>query len=767
MTGVASSRVASTRWLITGIAALFFLSGFSALIYQVLWLRLLSLVFGVTVHAATTVVAAFMTGLALGSIWAGRLAHRLRRPLAGFALVEALVAATALGSLPVLNLVEQVFVALAGGLPESAVFLTLARFVLSFAVLLVPALLMGATLPLVMQSSLAGRMAFAQSVGVLYGANTAGAVAGALIAGFHLVGQVGIWRSFVIAAAVNVATALGALALDRRWRDAPSQANESVVRESPASVPDVPLTAGASRTVLGAFILSGFASLALEVVWFRILILHLGATAYAFVSMLSTFLAGIAIGSWAIVPLVGRARPSLAFLAALQAATAVATLCSLAFLAVASGQPWFRTTHATTLAIAPATLLMGAAFPVGLRLWASQAHDVARRIGVFYSLNVCGGIVGSITAGFFLLPRLGARASVIAAASVFVASSLMLLAHASGRRTYRLAGAAAILAAAFWSVTRLPDPIDVALRGRPRPILWREEGVQTTVSIHRQPGGTLVMYLDGLHQANDSAEMLQVHREIGTLPMALHPRPEHALVIGLGGGATAGAVSRHANVAVDVVELSQAVVRGARWFRHVNYDVVAAPNVRMRVDDGRNYLLLSGRKYDVITADIIQPMHAGAGSLYSAEYFRLGRAALDDDGLMLQWIGRRETTQYKLIMRTFLSVFPDATLWSNGTLMVGSLKPLQVSLAAFERKLKDHQTRAALEEVGLGSVDALLGRYTAGPDEMRALVGSGEILTDDRPMVEYFRTLPGDDPPIDLTGVAGDVRRHVAPDSER
>jgi spermidine synthase len=373
MTGAASSRVPSTRWLITGIAALFFLSGFSALIYQVLWLRLLSLVFGVTVHAATTVVAAFMTGLALGSIWAGRIAHRFRRPLAGFALVEALVAVTALGSSPILSLVERLFMALAGVLPESAVFLTLVRFVLSFAVLLVPALLMGATLPLVMQSSLAGRMAFAQSVGVLYGANTAGAVAGALIAGFHLVGQVGIWRSFVIAAAVNAATALGALALDRRLRHVSPQANESA-EQSPASVPEVPLTEGASRTVLGAFILSGFASLALEVVWFRILILHLGATAYAFVSMLSTFLAGIAIGSWAIVPLVGRARPSLVFLAVLQAATGVVTLFSLGLVAVAANQSWFRSSHAATLAIAPATLLMGAAFPVGLRLWASQAH---------------------------------------------------------------------------------------------------------------------------------------------------------------------------------------------------------------------------------------------------------------------------------------------------------------------------------------------------------------------------------------------------------
>jgi spermidine synthase len=302
------------------------------------------------------------------------------------------------------------------------------------------------------------------------------------------------------------------------------------------------------------------------------------------------------------------------------------------------------------------------------------------------------------------------------------------------------------------------------LSRHPQPILWREEGAQTTVSVHRRPGGELVMYLDGLHQANDSLEMVRVHRQIGLLALALHPHPRSALVIGLGGGGTAGAASRHAGVTLDIVELSEAVVRGSNWFRAVNHDVLRAPNARLHVDDGRNFLLLGRRRYDVITADIIQPAHAGAGSLYSAEYFRLGRAALQDGGLMLQWIGRREATPYKLIMRTFLSVFPHATLWADGSLMVGSVQPLRLSRAAFERKLADRATTVALQDIGLGSFDALLARYTAGPEEMRALVGAGEILTDDRPLVEYFKTLPAGEAAIDLGGVTGDARRHVVAD---
>jgi spermidine synthase len=292
-------------------------------------------------------------------------------------------------------------------------------------------------------------------------------------------------------------------------------------------------------------------------------------------------------------------------------------------------------------------------------------------------------------------------------------------------------------------------------------VLWHEEGVQTTVAVHREAGGTQVMYLDGLHQANDSFSMVQLHAQIGHFPLALHPAAREVLVIGLGGGVTAGAVSRHGGVTVDVVELSDSVVRGAARFAHVNNDVLRQRHVRLRVSDGRNYLALTPRRYDVITADIIQPRHAGAGLVWSREYFELARAALHEDGLMLQWIGHRPTLEYHLIMRTFLEVFPDATLWNGATLMVGTKQPLRVSRAAFERKFAEARTAAALRSAGLGSYDALMGAYSGDATAMRALVGDGPILSDDRPRLEYYRSLPRGGGDVDLSWFTGQGRERV------
>jgi spermidine synthase len=418
---------------------------------------------------------------------------------------------------------------------------------------------------------------------------------------------------------------------------------------------------------------------------------------------------------------------------------------------------------ASVLGILPPTLLLGAAFPIGLELWASgaPAGQAAERVGVVYAANLAGAIGGAAVTGFLLIPSIGTELTLLVLASMFLASGLALVAHASPGRAAQ-AGAFALTAVFLIAGVGLPDVFDVIRRNRypgERPV-FREEGVQTTVAVHRVPQGgqafQTVLYLDGLHQANDSPRMLGVHRRIGMLPAALHPDPRRALVIGLGGGATAGALSQVAGIRLDIVELSRSVVRGAVWFDAVNYGVVGAPTTQVIVDDGRNHLLLTGTRYDVITADIILPHNAGAGNLYSAEYYRLVRNALTDDGLVCQWIAPGPETQYKLMARTFLSVFPTATLWDGGGLLIGGRRPLRIDRESFERKLRDPRTRAALEAGGFGSFDALLASYTASPGRLASLVGQGPLLTDDRPVIEYFLSLPAHDPPIDLRGLRGD-----------
>jgi len=767
---IATSRAEGVSLI--ALSAMFFLSGVSGLMYQVLWLRMLAVVFGVTAYAASTVLGSFMGGLALGSLLAGRLADRVRSPLRWLAGVELAIAAMALLTPPLLNAAQHLYMGVAEALPDHLVALTLARLACSAAVLIVPTTLMGATTPLVVRAATTTRGTLGPRVALLYAVNASGAITGAILAGFYLIGSVGLRGTFLIAAGLNVTVAVAAALVARR---ADSRHDDAApLRTAPQAAPAhvgvaPPATGWTARWVLTFFALSGVASLALEVIWFRMLVLIMPATTYAFTTMLATVLGGIALGSGMATKMLRRERDWVRTLALLNLATGLAVLGSLLVLTMTYQLGWKTSApvQASIVAILPSAVLMGLAFPVGLRVWAGSgdpaAGDLAGRVGMAYAINLVGAIGGAVLGGFVLLPWLGSRVSLGLAASLYVLSGLLLATRALRPARLVVPAVLAVLAGG-WLASQQQDLFQVTI-GRRYPhgeiVLWREEGVQTTVAVNRAPGGMQVMYLDGLHQANDSFDMVQVHARIGLLPLALHPAPRNVLVIGLGGGVTAGAVTRHAGVDIDVVELSGSVVRGAARFAHVNNDVLTQPNVHLRVSDGRNFLALTGKRYDVITADIIQPQHAGAGLVYSVEYFELARAALADDGLMLQWIGHRPKVEYDLIMRTFLEVFPNATLWNGGTLMVGTKQPLRLSRAAFHRKMQDSGTARALEGVGLGSYDALVGAYSGDGAAMRAFVGDGPLLTDDRPRIEYHRSLENRAEMVDLGGFRGQGREAI------
>jgi len=745
---------------------LFVCSGACGLAYQVLWLRQLSYVFGVTAYAASTVLAAFMAGLALGSWLAGPILTRIRRPLRAFGIAELLVGLSAMATPAALDFASVVYRALYRTMPDAFVVQTVARFVCAFLVLMVPTALMGLTLPLLSASSLVRGPRFSARISALYAANTAGAVTGALLTGFVLIGSLGLRRTFLITALVNAVVGLTAIVLDRRLQAA--EAAETIASGQGARVDaDAAETPRGPRMVWIAMAASGFGSLALEVVWFRVMTQYVDATTYAFTMTLAIVLTGIALGGAVAARLLRGTRDWLAWLSAIQIGTGIMVLFGIGLItwsdvfAVDAMRPLQR----VSLGLLLPSLLLGVSFPVLLKLGvpASQAlgADGGNRgtlVGRFYGVNVLGAIGGSLAGGFLLIPTIGTRLSIVVIAAVFVVTGLAL--GALHPRRVRMAVLALVGVSVFGVLaSTIPDPFVSATRDRVGPgtiEIFRDEGVQMAVSVYASEFQR-TLRVGGLHQANDSIDMVRLHRRIGLLPMALHPAPERALVIGLGGGATAGAVSQHSGTSVQIVELSDGVRKAAPFFSHVTYDVLNQPNVRVRVDDGRNFLMLSGEQFDVITADIIQPVHAGAGNLYSREYFQLVRAALRPGGLALQWIGHRQKSHYVLIMRTFLDVFPHATLWLDGQLMVGSLEPLVLDEAVFRAKLAEPSTRAALAEVGLDSYEALRGWYTGGPAQMMSFVGSGALLTDDLPLVEYHRSLPPETETLDVSSLRGDV----------
>ena len=766
------SRLGSIDFLLLpALAVLFFGSGVSALIYQVLWTRVLGWVFGVTVYAASAVWASFMAGLAIGSLAGGRIGDRTRHPLRWFAAAELLIGVTALSTPALLGWMQRAYVSAYPSLPHSLPALTVVRLGIAFTLLIVPTALMGATLPLVVKSSEARDHRLGEHIGVLYGSNTAGAIAGTLAAGLFLIPTLGIHSSFLTAASVNLIVGIGALVLSTVKRPADARSDRPAIMQPVAN--DDPRL----RLVLIVFAVSGFVSLALEVVWFRVLTLFLRPTVYGFAIMLATILAGIAVGSYLVAPLLDRPRKWIAIVGVCELGVASATALSfwpLAQLPALNDRltPTLQRLmpaylvfplSGSVLAILPTALLMGAAFPIGLRVWSgtrSDSADVARRVGLFYSLNVAGAIAGSLVGGFLLLPLAGSRVSIVVLAAITFASGASLLLCSEWRRTARFTtmAAASLLFAAVvvWS----PDPFVqfIEQRFHGDRIVWREEGVEATVVVHQSPSGDLSMTVNGNHQASTDEVTTYVHRRIGHLPMALHPDPRTALVIGLGGGATAGAVSLH-GPSVDVVELAASVVRGASLFDRANYGVLSRPNVRIRVDDGRNYLMLTPKQYDIVTADVIHPIYAGSGNLYSAEYFRLIRRVLKPGGMVLQWVAGTDA-EYKLIARTFLSVFPETTVWADGSLLVGMVEPLRLRREAFERKLRSPGSAQGLHDLNVESWDRLLAAFVAGAPELRAFVGDGPILTDDRPLVEYFLSLPRDRD-VDTSPLKGDVRRYI------
>lgn len=763
-------------WVTPALAAIFILSGASGLIYQVSWVRLLSLTFGVTIYAVSTVVAAFMGGLALGSFVGGRWADRVRRPILWYAAAEVVIGLMGVLSPAALSWVQSAYLALyPRDAAEAALAIVALRFGLAGLVLLVPTTLMGATLPLMVKGSLALSGSIGARVSWLYASNTAGAIGGTLGAGFVLIGALGISGTIVAAACLNLAAGASALLLGAAVR-VPRSESRHPNPESTVSGVEADLGPDArglgrppvQRLVILTFAVQGFASLAYEVIWTRVLAIILDGSTYAFSIVLATVLLGIAMGSALVGPLMARSLPWVRIYAVLQAGVAALGLLGVVVFGRIYGimsrlddLALFRglletqfgwMVAAPLIAILPPMLLLGASFPIAARIVVSGAANAGRDLGMLYAGNTGGAILGAWAAGFFLIPALGSQSSIELLAGVNAVLAVGLaLASGRGRTITASAAAAVVLGSLVLVATLAPNMYGRVVAGRfpGHTAVWVGEGQETSVAVVRsRDTGYIDMYLNGQGQAGDEPGMVWFHRLLGHLPMALHPAPQDVLIVGLGGGATAGALAQHAPRRMDIVELSDTVVEGARYFSHVNGDVLRRPNVRLTIDDGRNHLLLSNNKYDIVTADVIHPRNAGSAVLYSYEYYRLVRGALKPGGIMAQWLEDRgdnpdNEVQRKLMARTFLAAFPHVTLWVFGALMLGSEEPIDTSLAAMESRWEQRDLGRLLAGSGFDSPEALRSLQVLSDAELRAWAGEGPIMTDDHPYVEYFLSLPG------------------------
>jgi spermidine synthase len=802
---------------------LFFCSGLSGLIYQVVWVRVFGNVFGNTVYSASLVVAVFMLGLGVGSVVAGawsdrRYAVAHGTPLWAYGYAEIAIAGLGLTIAMILPHLDRVstFVTAYVQQPGGWYVMTTGSYVARAAVtvvLLTPiAALMGATLTLLIRHLVRQNVEHDQRrIGLLYAVNTAGAAAGCFLTDFLLVPAWGLLATQLVAVALNLVAGVGALLLARTSQLPIGKAQGSKLKaqgsrlkaqgaglKAPGAGRKAEVTAGPSLrdpVVLTsvALALSGCAGLGMEILWFRHFSMMLGAFRAVFSLLLTVILVGIGVGSLGAGWMQRRIRRPAQWLIVVQSLFIACTLGGMALAdsrvidrdvsdaigALVSATPAVQTGWAWTLSelwfnlrpmlveVAVPALLMGVAFPLANALVQRAEASVGRRAGLLYFANTAGAVVGSLVAGFGLLPVLGLQASATVLMAV-AALGLVPLALATTtnqpttnqpttnqppttnhQRVLAVGGAVAVTAGALalWAVL----PVDfVRARALPLPnpderVLNQSEGVNEIVTITETEGKGRTLMTNG-HAMSATWPLSQRYmRALAHVPLLMLDRPRRALVIGFGVGNTTDAASLHPSLErVEVADLSRNVLDHATFFSEANHGVLANPRVSVFLNDGRHHLEMQPpESYDLVALEPPPIGYAGVAALYSEEFYSLARTRLTASGFISQWLPAYQvpTATTLSMIRAFVNVFPQAVLLSGAgadLILIGAKDRIEVAPDRLFAALTERpRVRADLARLDLGTPREIVGMFVGSARRLADATRDAQPVTDDRPVQEY------------------------------
>ncbi|MBN2574732.1 MAG: fused MFS/spermidine synthase [Deltaproteobacteria bacterium] len=754
-TKVASDR--SIRWL-------FFVSGGCSLVYEVLWAKSLHTMVGCSLHAVALVMAAFMSGLALGSVFGGWLARRQPNGLRVYAFLEAGIGLFALLTPLVFAGLSAVYVALHGLLEPSPHLGHALRFLLCFLGLVAPAVLMGATLPVLTQYLDRARPGLGRNLGHLYGFNTLGAVLGCFGAGFFLLPTFGIAWTVRGAALANLLVAALALLIDKA---APAPAALSG-RDGLAAPPAEAKPTWRKGLLLAAFALSGFFSLGYEVLWTKAIAFFISNSAYAFSAMLTTFLFGLGLGGVLVARFADRLeRPWFGFgliqvLIGLAAAASIVIFAKFSYpdrFDNSSASPlWFKFAYSFLVMFVP-TVLMGLLLPLAGRILVRSTATAGRDVGTLYALNTLGCMAGAAVAGFALIPLLGIPKSILLLCGLQALLGLVLITSApelSRRRRYVWAGAVAGAFLAFVYVAPVQGKLysSAGRSGMPKSqSIYYREGAASIVEVLETPDRNRYLIINGSINAAPYPESvgLRAHRLISQLPLLLHSDPRRLLLVGLGSGMTAGAALAFDGVeTIDCAELSRDVAGATDYFERWNHGVARSSKLDLTFEDGRNHMLTSPGTYDVVTLESIHPKwDAGNASLYSRDFYRLCKRRLNPGGFISQWAPLNGLTfeEFRTILKTFSEEFPHSSLWfarptgylaATNAILLGSQRPVHVDVDRLLAAFADADLARDLKEEGVDDAIELLDGFIMAGETLRRFAGQDvPANTDDLPILEY------------------------------
>lgn len=728
----------------------FFLSGLAGLLYQVVWTRYLALFLGHTSYAVVAVLAAFMGGLALGNAWLGAKADRVRRPLLLYAGLELGVGGFALLFPFAFHLFRGGFVGLVRILEPGGALRLAVQFVFAGLLILVPTVLMGATLPVLTRFATRSLEELRGRVAALYAINSSGAVVGVLVADWWLIPQLGLEATLYLGATVSVGVGLVAWTLSRSTGEGdavlPAAAPPPAVATEQFTVPQLRL----ALIGIGA---SGFVAMVYEVAWTRLLGLSLGSSTHAYSLMLATFISGIAVGGWMIAGWKRQAHTLLA-LGWAELALAASLFVSIWFYDLL---PWWFVQLSELLARSPGAfalhelfqaiicmgvmfipaVCLGATLPLASRVATGKLVETGQSVGRVFAVNTVGTVLGAIVGGLVLLPVLGLARTFALGIALNALIGTAILAERWRWRPLVWLGPLAILLVTWWGAsvlnprwqrafaigiwrTGVTAPTVAEYRAMVADVDLRSyrDGAGSSVAViaHRTASGAeeLSLRVNGKTDATSVGD-LSTQVLMAQLPMLLKPASREALVVGLGSGVTVGSFLTHSGLSrVDVVEISPEVVSASkRFFSTVNRDALSDPRVHLHLEDAKTFLQTTTNTYDVIATEPSNPWMAGVAGVFSHEYYLEARARLKPGGVVAQWLQLYESNDQivDIVVNTFSSVFPSVGIWHVGAgdvILIGSVTPLQPDVAVMARPFEDPRVRADLARVGIQNLTTLL-----------------------------------------------------------
>lgn len=753
---------------------LFFISGITALTYEIVWTRMLTLVFGHTVFSVSVVLAAFMAGLGLGSYLFGYAVDRLpktndsgKAALLLYGWIEILIFASGgLLSLLFANF-SGIYASLHSFIPESIPLQNLIKMLFAFGMILIPTTLMGATLPIISKYCVTDDSQMGTQVSLLYALNTLGAAVGCLMTGFFLMGTFGVLQTVLLAAGANLLIGIGAL---RIYLETVPGADWKF-RLPPLQVPRIDLNAD-QKFWMGISFISGFTALAYQVLWTRLLVFSIASTVYSFSMMLTVFLLGIFLGSLLLIPLASRIHNIRTALLILQAGTGLYVIGSLYGLESILSAPWngYNLTDPGTaflryftdsagLMLIP-TLLLGMCFPLLIKIVSGGHQNIGKATGQIYSANTLGAIFGSLCAGFLLLPNLGSQVSLTLIATLNLLTMVLLFStgnyiSSAVRKGLTVVFTALILFVNIAIPKNLLNPFfmrDSAGKRNINKLMYFEEGLSDTVAVFKDDYGILDptakrLITNGISMSASNLIATRYMKLFAHVPILLVDQPDDVLVVCFGTGQTTGAAGIHPRVkSVDSLELSTSVINAGKMFADQNHQALDNPKINFIIQDGRNHLLTTQKRYDVITSEPPPPRTAFTVNLYTREYYELQKSRLKPGGIAAQWIPLHSQGEEEVDMhfRTFQSVFPYTMGWlsvANEILIIGSDQPIKIDFEKLKVRLEEPEIKKALADIEIPNIFSFLSNIWLLDEQVQALGKGHPLITDNHPAIEFYLDL--------------------------